>query len=98
MDSLAAEGLAVPDEGVLSQRLGQSVSNLVVRADGEDLDEPFADVLPKVMEAHVDVLGARTKLRQTSELESAGVILKHFAVNDGLVADDLVPKLAHLIE
>jgi hypothetical protein len=64
----AAKSLAVPHEGILSQWLGQSVSNLVAGADTEDLDDPLVDVLSKVMVAHIDMFGERTKLRQMSKL------------------------------
>ena len=94
----AAKELAVPAEGILSQWFGQSISNLVEGADGEDLDETLPYVLTKVMVARVDVFGARTELGQTSEFEGTGVILKNFAINDGLVANNLVSTLAHLLE
>jgi hypothetical protein len=94
----AAKGLAVPAEGILSQWFGQSISNLVEGADGEDLDETLPHVLTKVMVARVDVFRARTELGQTSEFEGTGVILKNFAINDRLVANNLVSTLAHLLE
>jgi hypothetical protein len=98
VDLSAAKSSAVLVESILSQRFGQSVSNLIVGADGKNLDDPFSHVLAKMMVAYVDVLGARTKLRETSELEGARVVFKNLAVNDGLVANDLVPIVAHLLE
>ena len=89
----------MPAEGILSQWFGQSISNLVEGADGEDLDETLPHVLTKVMVARVDVFRARTEqLGQTSEFEGTGVILKNFAINDGLIANNLVSTLAHLLE
>ena len=85
----------MPAEGILSQWLGQSVSNLVVGADGKNLDETLPYVLTEVVVARVDVFGARTKFGQTSEFKGPGVILKHFAINDGLIACNLVSALDH---
>ena len=96
--STAAKELAVPGEGILSQGLGQSVSNLVVGADGHNLDDALADVLAKVVVADVDMLGARTKFRETCKLQCAGVVFKHFAVDNRLIANYLVTALAHFIQ
>ncbi len=49
-------------EGILWKSLGQSVSNLSICEYRKDLDETFADMLAKVVVAHVDVFGAGTKL------------------------------------
>jgi hypothetical protein len=88
----------VPAKSILSQWLGQSVSNLIIGADGKDLDETFPHMFTKVMIARVDVLRARTKLGQTSEFEGTGVVLEHLAVDNRLVADDLVTAASHLVE
>ena len=53
-------------ESVLSQRLGQNIRGLILRVDVKDLDESITDVLAEMVVAHVDVLRARTELRQTS--------------------------------
>ena len=94
-ESTAAKELAVPDEGILSQWLGQSVSNLIVGADGQNLDDALANVLAEVVVAHVDVLGARSELRETCECEGSGVVLENLAGKDGFSANPLVPALAH---
>jgi hypothetical protein len=49
-------------EGILWKSLGQSVSDLSICGYRKDLDETFADMLSKMVVAHVDVLGAGTKL------------------------------------
>ena len=88
----------MPAKSILSQWLGQSVSNLIIGADGKDLDETFPHVLTKVLVARVDVLRARTKLGQTSKFEGTGVVLEYLAVNNWLVADDFVATAPHLVK
>ncbi len=43
---------------ILGNGFGQDISNLVLRSDGIDFDKTAANVLPKVMETRVDMLGA----------------------------------------
>jgi hypothetical protein len=93
-----AKELTVSAKRILSQWFGQSVSNLIIGADGKDLDETFPHVLTKVMVARVDVLRARTELGQTSEFEGTGVVLEYLAVNNWLVADDFVATAPHLVK
>lgn len=88
----------MPGEGILSQWLGQSVSNLVVGADGQNFNDAFANVLAKMMVADIDVLGAGAKLGKTCELKCAGVVFKDFAVDDRLIANYLVTVLTHLTQ
>jgi hypothetical protein len=80
----AAEVLVVTDLGILSQWLGQSVRDLIVRTDRKDLDETLPNVLTKVMIARVDVLGPCPKFRQTSKFEGTGVVLEDLAIDNWL--------------
>ena len=93
-----AKELTVSAKRILSQWFGQSVSNLIIGADGKDLDETFPHVLTKVMVARVNVLRSRTKLGQTSKFEGTGVVLEHFAINNRFVADDFVATAPHLVK
>ena len=47
-------------EVILFQSLGKSISNLVFRVDGKDLDESLAYVFAKMIVTYVDVLGSWT--------------------------------------
>ena len=80
----AAKELTVFAKSILSQWFGQSVSNLIIGADGKDLDETFPYVLTKVMVARVNVLRSRTKLGQTSKFEGTGVVLEDLAIDNWL--------------
>jgi len=57
-------------EVILSECLGKDIGNLISCANGEDLDQSFANVFAKVVVAHVDVLSARAKLWKSCEFES----------------------------
>ena len=63
-----------------------------------DLDQPRAHVLPEVMIAHIDVLGARAELWQTSQLQSPCIVFKDLAKYMWLSADDLMTPLPHFLE
>ncbi len=47
---------------ILCQRLGKSVSNLILGVSGEYFDKPLPHMFAKMMVAYVDVLGSRAKL------------------------------------
>ncbi len=47
---------------VLCQRFGESISNLILGIDREDLDESLSHMFTKMMVAYIDVLGSRAKL------------------------------------
>ncbi len=49
-------------EDILRERLGQSVSNLLMSADRIDLDLSRTHVFSEMVITHVDVLGKRAKL------------------------------------
>ena len=82
---------------ILGNGFGQDISNLVLRSDGIDFDKTVANVLPKVMETRVDMLGAWTVFGKTGKFEGTGVVLKCFAVNVGYVCDDLKPFLFNFL-
>ena len=50
-------------EDILRERLGQSVSDLIMSADRIDLDLSRTHVFPEMVITHVDVLGTRAKFR-----------------------------------
>ena len=50
-------------EDILRERLGQSVSNLIMSADRIDLDLSTTHMFPEMVITQVDVLGTRAKLR-----------------------------------
>ncbi len=82
---------------ILGNGFGQDISNLVLRPDGIDFDKTVANVLAKVMETRVDMLGAWTEFGKTGKFEGTGVVLKCFAVNVGYVCDDLKPFLFNFL-
>jgi len=81
----------------LGNGFGQDISNLVLRPDGIDFDKTIANVLAKVMETRVDMLGAWAEFGKTGKFEGTGVILKCFAVNVGYVCNDLKPFLFYFL-
>jgi hypothetical protein len=66
--SLATHVAAMTLEIVLRKSLGQDVCRLVFSANGEDLDQSILQVFTKVVVTHIDVLCARTQLRESREL------------------------------
>jgi hypothetical protein len=64
---LATHEAAMVLEVIMCQRLCKCFSNLVTSGNGQDLDEAFPDMFTEqVMVAHVDVLGSRSQLGQSS--------------------------------
>ncbi len=47
---------------ILCQRFGESISDLIIGIDREDLDETLLHMFTKMMVTHIDVLGPRAKL------------------------------------
>ena len=82
---------------ILGNGFGQDISNLVFCPDGIDFDKTTANVLPKVMETRVDMLGAWMEFGKMGKFEGTGVVLKCFAVNVGYVCDDLKPFLFNFL-
>jgi hypothetical protein len=54
---------------ILCQRLGKSISNLILGVNGEYFDKPLLHM--KMMVAYVDVLGSRAKLGEPFQFEGA---------------------------
>ncbi len=46
------------------------------------------DMIAKMVVTHIDVLGARAKLRKSGKFQGSQIVFKHFAVDVGLSADD----------
>jgi hypothetical protein len=80
---------------ILSKGLGECVSNLVLCVDKEYLDESFVYLFTKVMVADVDMFRSGTKLGESSQFQSARVILKDLAVVIGLSTNDLKVSFLH---
>ncbi len=78
---------------ILRNGFGQDISNLVFRPDGIDFDKTIANVLPKVMETRVDMLGAWTEFGKTGKFEGTGVVLECFAIYMQTVAKGDVIRL-----
>ncbi len=53
----------------LCQRFGESISNLTLGIDREDLDESLLHMFTKMMVAYIDVLGSRAKLGKPCQFE-----------------------------
>jgi hypothetical protein len=49
---------------ILCQRFGESIGDLILGIDREDLDESLSHMFTKMMVTHIDVLGPRAKLGQ----------------------------------
>jgi hypothetical protein len=47
---------------ILCQRFGESIGDLILGIDREDLDETLLHMFTKMMVKHIDVLGPRAKL------------------------------------
>ena len=90
-----AQVKAVLYQQILSQWLGQNISDLVFGTHRKNLDETETYVLTKVMITHVDVFGAWTKLGESGQFECARVILENFAIYDRFVAYNFVLTLPH---
>ncbi len=54
---------------ILCQRFGESISNLILGIDREDLDESLLHMFTKMMVAYIDVLGSRAKLGKPCQFE-----------------------------
>ncbi len=83
---------------VLSKCLSQYLGGLVRCTNREDLDKSFTDVLAEMMVTHVDVLGARAKLRKSGKLKGSGVILKYLAIDIRFGADDWNVVVLHFLD
>ena len=60
---------------ILCQKFGESISNLILGINREDLDETLSHMFSKMMVTHIDVLGPRAKLGKPCQLKGARVVL-----------------------
>jgi hypothetical protein len=56
-------------KNILCQRFDESIGNLILGIDREDLDETLLHMFTKMMVAHIDVLGPRAKLGKPCQSE-----------------------------
>ena len=83
---------------ILCQRFGESISDLILGIDREDLDETLSHMFTKMMVTHIDVLGPRVKLGQPCQLEGARVVFKNLAMHIMLGAKNLENLLPHFLQ
>ncbi len=83
---------------ILCQRFGESISNLILGIDREDLDESLSHMFTKMMVTHIDVLGPRAKLGKPCQFEGTRVVFKNLAIYIGLGAKDLETPLPHFLQ
>ena len=85
---------------ILCQRFGESIGDLILGIDREDLDESLSHMFTKMMVTHidVDVLGPRAKLGQSCQFEGARVVFKNLAIHIGFSAKNLETSLPHFLQ
>jgi hypothetical protein len=83
---------------VLCQRFGESISNLILGINREDLDESLLHMFTKMMVIHIDVLGPRAKLGKPCQLRDARVVFKNLAIHIRLGAKNLEILLPHFLQ
>jgi hypothetical protein len=80
---------------ILSEGLGKCVSNLVLRVNREYLDKSLAYMFTKVMVADIDMFCSGMKIGESSQFQSARVVLKDLTVDVGLSTNDLKVSFLH---
>jgi hypothetical protein len=80
---------------ILSEGLGKCISHLVLCVNRENLDKFLAYMFTKVMVADIDMFRSGTKLGESSQFQSARVVLKDLAVDVGLSTNDLKVSFLH---
>ncbi len=83
---------------ILCQRFGESISNLILGIDREDLDESLLLMFTKMMVTHIDVLGPRAKLGKPCQFEGTRVVFKNLAIQIRLGAKNLEVLLPHFLQ
>ena len=81
---------------ILCQRFGESIGDLILGIDREDLDETLSHMFSMV--THIDVLGPRAKLGKPCQFEDAGVVFKHLAIHIRFSAKNLETSLPHFLQ
>ncbi len=79
----------------MSKGPGKCISNLVLCINRENLDESLVYVFTKVMVADIDMFHSGTKLGDSSQFQSARVVLKDLTVDVGLSTNDLKVLFLH---
>ncbi len=83
---------------ILCERFGESISNLILGIDREDLDESFLHMFMKMMVTHIDVLDPRAKLGNPCQFEGTRVVFKNLPIHIGLGAKNLEVLLPHFLQ
>ena len=83
---------------ILCQRFGESIGDLILGIDREDLDETLSHMFTKMMVTHIDVLGPRAKLGKPCQFEGARVVFKNLAIHIRLGAKNLEILLPHFLQ
>jgi hypothetical protein len=83
---------------ILCQRFGESIGNLILGIDREDLDESLSHMFTKMMVTHIDVRGPRAKLGKPCQLKGARVVFKNLATHIRLGAKNLEILLPHFLQ
>jgi hypothetical protein len=83
---------------VLSECLGQHVGGLVRCTNRVDLDELIADLLTKVMVAHINMLGARAEFWKSGKFEGSRIIFEYLTINIRFGADDRDVVFFHFLD
>ncbi len=96
--SLAAHEATMTLKIILCQRFGESINNLILGINREDLDESLLHMFTKMMVTHIDVLGPRAKLGKPCQFEGTGVVFKDFAIHIRLDARNLEILLPHFLQ
>ena len=85
-------------KNILCQRFDESIGNLILGIDREDLDETLLHMFTKMMVAHIDVLGPRVKLGKPCQFEGARAVFKNIAIHIRLGAKNLEILLPHFLQ
>jgi len=83
---------------ILCQRFGESISNLILGIDREDLDETLSHMFTKMMVTHIDVLGPRAKFGQPCQFEGSRVVFENLAIHIRFSAKNLETLLPHFLQ
>ena len=68
-------------KNILCQRFGESIGDLILGIDREDLEETLSHMVTKMMVTHIDVLGPRANLGKPCQLKGARVVFKNLAIH-----------------
>ncbi len=71
---------------ILCQRFGESISNLILGINREDLDESLSHMFTKMLVTNIDVLGPRAKLGKPCQFKGARVVFKNLSIHIKLSA------------